>query len=147
MTPDVVVSYTYIYAQHFGCVVCGPHDAFDMGWLQLVGSIKLKVSFAKESYKRDAILQKRPIILSILLTVATPYEYMYIYKNSRSGPHHTSWCGVIYIYVYKHTQFLMVSYICMYIITHSSSWCHIYICIYTHTGPHDTTHFSGVVCG
>ena len=44
-----------------------------MGWLWLVGSIKLQDSFAKETYKRDAILQKRPIILSILLTVATPY--------------------------------------------------------------------------
>jgi len=43
-----------------------------MGWLCLVGSIKLQVSFAKEPYKRDDILQKGPIILSILLTVATP---------------------------------------------------------------------------
>jgi len=43
-----------------------------MGWRRLVGSIKLKVSCAKEPYKRDDILQKRPIILSILLTVATP---------------------------------------------------------------------------
>ena len=41
------------------------------GWL--VASIKLQVSFAKEPYKRDDILQKRPIILSILLIVATPY--------------------------------------------------------------------------
>ena len=47
----------------------------DMGWLWLVGSMKLQVSFAKEPYKRDYILQKRPIILSILLTVATPYLY------------------------------------------------------------------------
>jgi len=45
-----------------------------MGWLWLVGSIELQVSFAKEPYKRDFILQKRPIILSILLSVATPYE-------------------------------------------------------------------------
>ena len=30
-------------------------------------------SIAKEPYKRDNILQKRPIISSILLTVATPY--------------------------------------------------------------------------
>ena len=37
-------------------------------WLRLIGS------FAKEPYKRDDILQKRPIILSILLTVATPKE-------------------------------------------------------------------------
>jgi len=43
-----------------------------MGWLRLVGSIKLWVSFAKEFYKRDDILQKRLKILSILLTVATP---------------------------------------------------------------------------
>ena len=31
-------------------------------WLWFVGSIKLQVSFAKEPYKRDDILQKRPII-------------------------------------------------------------------------------------
>ena len=41
-----------------------------MGWLQLVGSIQLEVSFAKEPYKRDDILKKKPIIESILLTVA-----------------------------------------------------------------------------
>jgi len=33
-----------------------------MGWLWLVGSIKLYVSFAKEPYDRDDILQKRLII-------------------------------------------------------------------------------------
>jgi len=33
-----------------------------VGWLQLVGSLKLQVSFAKETYKRDDILQKRPVI-------------------------------------------------------------------------------------
>jgi len=32
------------------------------------------LDFWKEPYKRDNILQKRPIILSILLTVATPYH-------------------------------------------------------------------------
>jgi len=46
-----------------------------MEWLWLVGSIKLYVSFAKEPYKRDDILKKRPVILSILLTVATPCAY------------------------------------------------------------------------
>ena len=35
-----------------------------MGWLRLVGSLKLYDSFAKEPYERDDILQKRPIILS-----------------------------------------------------------------------------------
>ena len=44
------------------------HDAqpvliqFAMGWLRLVGSVKLQISFAKEPYKRDFILQKRRII-------------------------------------------------------------------------------------
>ena len=36
---------------------------------------KLQVSFEKESYKRDYILQKRPIVLRSLLTVATPYVW------------------------------------------------------------------------
>jgi len=34
-----------------------------------------QVSFAKEPYKRDDILQKRQMILRSLLIVATPYEY------------------------------------------------------------------------
>ena len=44
-----------------------------MGWLRLVDSLKSKVSFAKEPYKRDYILQKRPMILRSLLIVAIPY--------------------------------------------------------------------------
>jgi len=44
----------------------------NMGWLRLVRSLKLLVSFAKEPYKRDYILQKRPIKLRSLLIVATP---------------------------------------------------------------------------
>ena len=53
-----------LHVQH--TQICG------MGWLWLVGSIKLQVSFAKEPYKKHENLRKRPIILSILLTVATP---------------------------------------------------------------------------
>jgi len=56
-----------------GCLWWRERAVYTMGWLWLVGSIKLQVSFAKETYKRDNVLQKRPIILSILLTVATPY--------------------------------------------------------------------------
>jgi len=52
-----------------------------MGWLLLVGSIKLHVSFANEPFERDDILQKKHIILSILLTVATPYVYLCLYLN------------------------------------------------------------------
>jgi len=43
-----------------------------MGWLQWVGSLKLQVSFAGYRLFYRALLQKRPIILSILLIVATP---------------------------------------------------------------------------
>ena len=48
-----------------------------MGFLWLVGPIKLQVSLTKEPYKRDDILQKRPIIESILLAVATQYLYIH----------------------------------------------------------------------
>jgi len=44
-----------------------------MGWLRFVDSLKSLVSFAEEPYKRDDILQKRPIFLRSLLIVATPY--------------------------------------------------------------------------
>ena len=42
----------------------------------IVGSFKLQVSLAKETYKRDHILQKRPIILRSLQIVATPYTHV-----------------------------------------------------------------------
>ena len=51
-------------------------------WLQVVGSIKLYVSFAKETYKRDDILQKRLIIVMstiIILCKAQLEEDTYIY--------------------------------------------------------------------
>jgi len=47
---------------------------YTIGWLRSVGSIKLQVSFAEYSLFYKALLQKRPIILSILLTKATPYR-------------------------------------------------------------------------
>ena len=49
-----------------------------MGWLQSVGSIKLYVSFAEYRLFYRAFLPKRPMILSILLTKATPYMYIYV---------------------------------------------------------------------
>jgi len=44
-----------------------------MGWLRLVGSLKLQVSFAEHRLFYRALLQKRPIILRSLLLEATPY--------------------------------------------------------------------------
>jgi len=47
-----------------------------MRWLRSVGSIKLQVSFAEYRLFYRSHLQKRPVILSILLTVATPYLWI-----------------------------------------------------------------------
>ena len=47
------------------------HRNRPMGWLQSVGLIKSQVSFAEYCLFCRALLQERPIILSILLTVAT----------------------------------------------------------------------------
>jgi len=61
----------YVCRRHPGmqrsmtCVNCAlnVHETSkNMGWLRSVGSIKLYVSSAKEPYKRDNILQKRPMI-------------------------------------------------------------------------------------
>jgi len=55
--------------QHIGTTT---DQKINMGWLRLVGSFKLQISFAKEPYQRDDILQKRPMIFRSLLIVATP---------------------------------------------------------------------------
>ena len=67
---NLYIWYIYIYV----CIICVWIYTFYivMGWLPLVGSLKLQVSFAKEPYKRDYILQKRPTILRSLLIVAAP---------------------------------------------------------------------------
>jgi len=44
-----------------------------MGWLHVAGSLKLQVSFAKEPYERDDVLQKRPMILRRLLIVSNTF--------------------------------------------------------------------------
>jgi hypothetical protein len=46
-----------------------------MGWLRLVGSLKLQVSFAEYNLFYRALLQKRPIISRSLLIEVTQYMY------------------------------------------------------------------------
>ena len=53
------------------CMCVGASGMYYVGWLRLVGPLKLYVSFAKEPYKRDDNLQKRPTIFKGLI-VATP---------------------------------------------------------------------------
>jgi len=65
-----------------------------MGWLRLVGSLKWKVSFAKEPYKRDYILQKRPIIVRRLLMVGTSYRAGFLgisEKWARCSNYYRNW--------------------------------------------------------
>ena len=61
--------YEYIHAYPYIHIYYS--QILNMGRLRLVGSLKLYVSFAKEPFKRDDILQKRPIIVRSLLIVAT----------------------------------------------------------------------------
>ena len=65
------------FSRHANVDACTYMHRYFMAWLRLVGSLNLQVSFAKEPYKRDDILQKRPVIFRSLLIVATP-QYMYI---------------------------------------------------------------------
>jgi len=66
-------------ATHCNTLQCATHDIAqvfmcDVGWLWLVGSFKLYVSFAGFRLFYRALLQKRPILLRSLLIVATPYR-------------------------------------------------------------------------
>jgi len=54
------------------------HHGTTMGWLRLVGSLKLQVSFTEYRLFYRALLQKRPTILRSLLIVATPYLWSII---------------------------------------------------------------------
>ena len=56
------------------CVlVCARVPVMTLECQQLVGSLQLQGSFAKEPYKRDDTLRKRPMILRSLVIVSTPY--------------------------------------------------------------------------
>ena len=52
-----------------------------MGWLRIVGSLKLQVSFAESSLFYRALLQKRRVILRSLLFVATLYFFGSFYST------------------------------------------------------------------
>jgi len=102
-----------------------------MGWLRLVGSFKAYVSFAKEPYKRDDILQKRPIILRRLLIVATPYllEKTYIHTQKYKQTHactHTHTHTHTHAHAHAHTH------------THTHTRTHTYTQTHSHT--HTLTH-------
>jgi len=73
----------YIYVHmYIAMCICGG-AAFQSSCESLcialyIGSLKLQVSFAKDPYKRDYIMQKRPMNLRSLLIEATPYVSSHI---------------------------------------------------------------------
>jgi len=72
-SPPCTLNATFTHiAYQYRVALQGESHSIHMWWLRLVGSLKLQVSVAKETYKRDYILQKRPIILRSLLIVASP---------------------------------------------------------------------------
>ena len=85
---------TLSFPRACACVRASPHSVFTyvcmhmyirrylyvwvyMGWLRSVGSIKLRVSFAEYYLFYRALLQKRPMILSILNNQSHPISYAY----------------------------------------------------------------------
>jgi len=80
-----------------------------MEWLRLVGSLRLQVSFAKEPYKRDYILQNTPIILRSLTNLSQPIPENPSRFRQRSGflrallilKAHFLWAQVIVLYYFK----------------------------------------------
>ena len=81
----------------FAVAVIGVTRLTRMGWLRLVGSLKWWVSFAKESYKRDDILQQSPIIgtfstalnvvhRNLLQNFQIFHDVLLNFANFRGGP-------------------------------------------------------------
>ena len=71
---------------------------------------KLYVSFAKEPYKRNYILQKRPIILRSLLIAANQYVYIHSYPWLCVGALHPWLCiGALHHFTYIHACNRIVS--------------------------------------
>jgi len=98
--------YVFMYVCTYMCMYINVYkrcmNIVYRGWLRLVRSSKLSVSFAKEPYKRDDILQKRPII--------------YIFKEPTNRSHPIRHFEHIFIYVYiyiihTYRKYIILTYI------------------------------------
>jgi len=83
----------YVHCLLFMCNVCVYYLVLMRG---IVTVCHYEVSFAKEPYKRDDILRKRPAILRRLLIVATPYAH----TRTR-----------IYVHAYTHTDMYLCAHV------------------------------------
>jgi len=86
-------------------------------WLRSVGSIKLQVSFAEYRLFYRALLQKRPIILSILLTYFFKRLHPCILRKEEACMYTYKYTH-IYIYIYKIMTYMHI-YIYIYKPIHS----------------------------
>jgi len=66
--------HTCVWVMSHMCMSAGALILEAMGWLRWVGCFKIHVSLQNTGLFCRALLQKRPIFLSILLIVATPYH-------------------------------------------------------------------------
>ena len=127
-----------------------------MGWLRLVGSIKLPVSFPEYSLFYRALLQKRPIILSILLTEATPYENpctpgtkLKVFRNKDCVPRYLQSAVPYLVGIGIILKYLVI---CVYNQKVSGNGAaatvsiYIYIVTYTCTHMHTHTHLYSYIC-
>jgi len=121
-----------------------------MGWLRSVGSIKWQVSFEEYRLFHRALLQKRPIILSILLTKATPYQVMsHVWRSHVT--HMNESCRT-YEWVVSH---ILISHVAQMnslqqsaqvwsYITHMGGSYHTYEWVMSHTWMNHVTHINGL---
>ena len=97
----------------------------------------------KKSYKRDCIPQKRPIVLSILLAVATPYIYVFCVCVSTCAihVHRSTWVFICIFAIYMYFSTCM-EYLCE---AQNYSQIHkIHIYGYTKVLSQDTQKYLGI---
>jgi len=75
-----IYTYTYIYIYIYTHTYRWERLGVAMGWLRLVGCLKICVSLQNIGLFCRALLQKRPTFLSILLIVATPYQKLWLHN-------------------------------------------------------------------
>jgi len=125
------------------------HQPHHMGWLRLVGSLKLQVSFVEYRLFYRALLQKRPIIWKSQLIVATSYAWVMSYVWISHVTHMDESCHpyecVLYMNESCHTKEWVLSHIWMSHIIHMSGVTHmdeIHVTHvrYKHAHTHTHTH-------
>ena len=132
-----------------------------MWWLRWVGYLKIQVSLQNTGLFCRALLQKRPIFLSILLIVATPYlvdcthppcrtNYFVGYFAQKSSVFRGSFAQNLYMYLIELQQ-CHICYICMqlyvyvYVCIHRSVYVWLYKDVTFHTHSLIFTNYSKVI--